>query len=826
MESELIEISRNLGFKDVDGYFPSSDCLDTLYELLDFLNSVDHPLNRRVSFLHSGILINDIIPLVCSTPTDTQIQIALFQLLEVATAPFSKFFSEQDDNRENAHFFGEIVDLQLDMRYEISNSGIFFALFNFVMHFLKSNKIELVQTILNILRNIFDESVFWRVDSLKRYESVSEKLLCKFFECNLDKVLLLLTNNSEYNDWIFNAMGLIFNLLNHVNAETVVEYGSTNISNLSKSLDSISKSEKKCRQLRISLKRKRYININESSSMEAEIFDCIHRSIIQCLDKLDLEKKMITEHIKTLNYGVLCYLELVNGLNHLKIANNSAYNHAADILMEKIFYTSDHKEIFLNIIQKISQGLFSNVLYIFKLSEFSRNLFLTFSVFRECLNKFCTRKGVFSVKVDAKQKKRRKWKKIETILRSMDISPSPYTEITTDYLVESSNLSSEVHPKIRELLSRKEYESALKLYLNLDFECKPYSFDEVVLGLKKIFLEETTNDLDSSSSRSDFEYEKLFDYDKYMQKFVCLSVAKVCSHLLEHYSTNSTELNCHVLQLIAFVTNKLKFPELFYHISYFEAFRKILSLPDTDQSVLKPFFEFVSKHQNKGLIDILFWKPVFVVSNIYQADQYGAYCPNGDKFVDFPSNPIDHDHKAFKVSEIERNNYLPSIQDDLTTEYNATVQEKENRDFEKSISLMARDHVESVVEVNTTNLTNDTNKTCDKKLAREDIEIIEYLARDLIKDGCVSIIKWIVNVMSEVSKASGNDHKNSDELFPIVHSETDDEMIKRINVVQFLCYCECFPPTDDVDDKYWKISHVPNIHLLRVLEDILEKNND
>ncbi|KAF0991134.1 hypothetical protein HZS_5352 [Henneguya salminicola] len=259
MDSELLECASNLGFSESGIYYPGETCAESLNDLWSFLKRTDQTVERYISFYRSKIITDDIIPLICSQPEDDEIMFAQFQLLFLLTFPISRILIDEEINKEKFNMYLELMNLQLNMREEISNTEIFSAFKYYLKTFLQTSqdKNEYIEIILNIIINLFNEENSTRVCCSKNYSLIYEKLMRNFFTSHLSSIILFLTNSQGQILSSYYALAILFNVLKYINAGdiTLID-GQKN--NLLKSLEVLVKQEDNKTSIKNSNKRIRH----------------------------------------------------------------------------------------------------------------------------------------------------------------------------------------------------------------------------------------------------------------------------------------------------------------------------------------------------------------------------------------------------------------------------------------------------------------------------------------------------------------------------------------------------------------------------------------
>uniref|UniRef100_A0A6G3MFB1 Protein timeless homolog (Trinotate prediction) n=1 Tax=Henneguya salminicola TaxID=69463 RepID=A0A6G3MFB1_HENSL len=218
MDSELLECASNLGFSESGIYYPGETCAESLNDLWSFLKRTDQTVERYISFYRSKIITDDIIPLICSQPEDDEIMFAQFQLLFLLTFPISRILIDEEINKEKFNMYLELMNLQLNMREEISNTEIFSAFKYYLKTFLQTSqdKNEYIEIILNIIINLFNEENSTRVCCSKNYSLIYEKLMRNFFTSHLSSIILFLTNSQGQILSSYYALAILFNVLKYI----------------------------------------------------------------------------------------------------------------------------------------------------------------------------------------------------------------------------------------------------------------------------------------------------------------------------------------------------------------------------------------------------------------------------------------------------------------------------------------------------------------------------------------------------------------------------------------------------------------------------------
>ncbi|KAF1744615.1 hypothetical protein MXB_1941, partial [Myxobolus squamalis] len=330
-------------------------------------------------------------------------------------------------------------------------------------------------------------------------------------------------------------------------------------------------------------------------ALTIETFNSVYHLIIEFLDKLDIDRKNVSDHICNINYAILVYHELYQYLNIMSLSSDTNLNHISEIFSEKIFYVSEYKDVFLTVFKKYRRDYYP--------LEFLRNLFMTFFLFFQSLKQFYTKKGAFLVQVKRKlitinkSKNTPNWESIFISLQNIDFQLlNDFEPIQCNLNIPFENQLFDVKLNIRDFLTCGEYKAAITTYYAMmDFTGKEQKEKvEILKDLEKIYYINRNNkandDLKDSESPefvdqelfSDAESvtEKQFDLNKYFSRYACLSMSKICSRLLKNFEENEQILNDSVGIFMHYVAFNLKFPQLFYHISYFRVFLRIFEESD------------------------------------------------------------------------------------------------------------------------------------------------------------------------------------------------------------------------------------------------------
>ncbi|KAF0991135.1 hypothetical protein HZS_5353, partial [Henneguya salminicola] len=413
---------------------------------------------------------------------------------------------------------------------------------------------------------------------------------------------------------------------------------------------------------------------------------------------------------------------------------------------------------------------------------------------------------------------------------------------------------------IHNLLKSREYDSVIISYHSMmeliGKEC--HSREVVEQDLEKIYRTYTisiisdgllfTDDEDdtfdefqdneqhevSSYSSSEPVEEKQFNLNKYMARYACLSVIKVCSRLVKMFHTNESEINKEIFDFIDYISFTLNYPQLFYHISFFRIFKQILTdFPESNKfhliskRIMLKYFNDIDKTGNGAGADILFWKSLAQLKDIYEKpnqisyDFYPGSCSppefdvstnniqynggvdllqmNDQIQINSPLNGISPNISQFKFSDDSNDANGKACNDTAGSVCSAII----SIDSSSSINLQ--------INKSNTNFNNQENcfSLCNPQHSGEDLSLflknVEERCISLCREGYSNTLSWVVRNLDTETQQKYLLLLGSFDHLEIIPDMLDVYSLKMPQVINFLKYIGFLPPTDATYDPYWKI---------------------
>ena len=400
--------------------------------------------------------------------------------------------------------------------------------------------------------------------------------------------------------------------------------------------------------------------INETFSLE--IFHYFHTLIEHHLEMFVQEKKDFRVWSKRLHYAVKAYRELLFTLNYISSSKNSELQSKAKDILSKIFYETEYRELFLELVSGFNESKMS--------FSYLKDLIETNHIFLKMLESFMKKNKRFLV---PKKVHKKAAKKSTGIKKTYDLVEVIWTEISSDLslaingetelpLAEDhidlnpiDTLSEktleeqkvDVMSRVHKFLLDKQPLKAVALFRNArdvwsDDPEKPFgssdiSLEEELLSLREIILSDLWPDIlpkdsekiedDDSDQNFDsqpFENEckvneQLFELNTLIYKYAHCKIIKTYSLLFKNFRTNSESLNHAIIKLFHRIAWDCKMPAVFFQLSLFKIFQDSFEiLPvDASQSILEiqRFSEYIvrkfiqlAQKNHKVLIEIVFWK--------------------------------------------------------------------------------------------------------------------------------------------------------------------------------------------------------------------------
>ncbi|XP_056590423.1 protein timeless homolog isoform X2 [Triplophysa dalaica] len=406
-----------------------------------------------------------------------------------------------------------------------------------------------------------------------------------------------------------------------------------------------------------------------SETMSIRTFHFIERNITNYYEMILTDRKCATSWYRRMHFALKAYQELLMTVNEMDRSKYDNIRHSASVIKSNIFYLMEFREIFLTLLRKFDEQT--------QPRSFLKDLVESTHLFLRMLERFSKgRNNLVVQKKTVKQRKRSQktlqpeattedleqtWLIVSEELRasgfqlsevlSEDSVPfdaaadTPVHEQRTEALIRIQDcVMSRSGPEALSLLraARSVWpegdtfgsvevgpEEELTLLKRILFTNLPRPVDSA-LEDDGIDLEEEEDELESVTvSESEFNF---LDFSK---RFANPNVVRPYFILLRSYSQNSAHTNHCIIRMLHRLAVDLKMEALFYQLSVFCVFNKILEDPAAEvyqelvtfaKFVLKRFFIFAAKN-SKAFVEMLFWKNVGVVREItegYSKDGEGS----------------------------------------------------------------------------------------------------------------------------------------------------------------------------------------------------------
>ncbi|XP_020640470.3 protein timeless homolog [Pogona vitticeps] len=398
-----------------------------------------------------------------------------------------------------------------------------------------------------------------------------------------------------------------------------------------------------------------------SETVSVRTFHFIEQSLTNYYEMLLLDKKEATSWSRRMHLALKAYQELLMTVHEMDHSQEEAVRHSSHILKNNIFYMMEFRELFLTLFRKFDETK--------QPRSFLKDLVETAHLFLKMLERFC--KGRNNLVVQSKKCKKRKkpqarpagsgvqprtpeqleqmWPKLaEQISRYIQASePLPEDVVPFDAAskVPMEEQRAEAMIRIQDNLLADRALDALSLLRSARevwpegdvFGSPNLEPGEEAELLKQIFFaslpRQAPSEMDQPEETAEEEEiaeeelapvqvsEKEFNFLDYVKRFAAANVVKAYILLFKNYQQNSPHTNHCVVKMLHRIAYDLKMEGLFFQLSVFCLFNRLLSDPAAGaykelvtfaKYIVGKFFALASTNK-KVFVELLFWKSTAVV---------------------------------------------------------------------------------------------------------------------------------------------------------------------------------------------------------------------
>lgn len=398
-----------------------------------------------------------------------------------------------------------------------------------------------------------------------------------------------------------------------------------------------------------------------SETMSIRTFHFIERNITNYYEMMLTDRKGATSWSRRMHFALKAYQELLMTVNEMDRSRDNNIWHSVSVIKSNIFYLMEFREIFLTLLRKFDERT--------QPRSFLKDLVESTHLFLRMLERFCKgRNSLVVQKKTVKQRKRNKktlqpktttedleqtWQIVCEELRASGFQLSEnLTESTVPF---DAAAATPVHEQRTEaliriqdcLMSRSGPEALGLLRAARLVWPEGDTFGSVVVGpeeelvlLKQILFTNLPRPVDCALEDDGIDMEEEedelesvtvseteFNFLDFIKRFANPNIVRPYFILLRSYSQNSTHTNHCIIRMLHRLAVDLKMDALFYQLSVFCLFNKILEDPAVAayqelftfaKFVLKRFFTFAAKNK-KAFVEVLFWKNVGAVREMTEA---------------------------------------------------------------------------------------------------------------------------------------------------------------------------------------------------------------
>lgn len=407
-----------------------------------------------------------------------------------------------------------------------------------------------------------------------------------------------------------------------------------------------------------------------SETMSIRTFHFIEKNITNYYEMILMDRKSATSWSRRMHFALKAYQELLLTVNEMDRSKVDNIRHSASVIKSNIFYLMEFREIFLTLLRKFDERT--------QPRSFLKDLVESTHLFLKMLERFC--KGRNNLVVQKKKVKRRKrsQKTVQPEMTTEDLEQTfqiVSEELRASGFQLSESLSEGIVPfdaaaetpvneqrtdaliRIQDCLMSRSGPEALSLLRAArsvwpegeTFGSVEVAPEEELELLKQILFTKLPRSAPADSALEDDgiemeEEEELesvtvseteFNFKDFIKRFANPNIVRPYFILLSSYSQNSPHTNHCIIRLLHRLAVDLKMDALFYQLSVFYLFNKILEDPAAaayqelvtfTKFVLNRFFTFAANN-NKAFVEMLFWKNVGAVRDMtegYSKDGEGS----------------------------------------------------------------------------------------------------------------------------------------------------------------------------------------------------------